>query len=168
MLCLPPLYPARGTCTSYCNRARSLEAVPHNSPTTSHTRILVGVCSLSRDKTEATREHKAYFAEQESQSAKKFQFPLGGDVREGQSHTRSGTVECVCLPSNLCNSPALVYCNNRSQVLAIQQATLTARPGGNTVTLPLSRWASGHGDWEPREQVGAERVQVTGVWTPRV
>lgn len=47
MLCLPPLYPARGTCTSYCNRARSLEAVPHNSPTTSHTRILVGVCSLS-------------------------------------------------------------------------------------------------------------------------
>lgn len=66
-LCLPPLYPPRGTCTSYCNRARSLEAEPHNSSMTSHTCILVGVCSLSGDKTEATIEHKAHFAEQDSQ-----------------------------------------------------------------------------------------------------
>lgn len=66
-LCLPPLYSPRGTCTFYCKRARSLEAEPHNSPMTSHTCILVGVCSLSGDKTEATTEHKAHFAEQDSQ-----------------------------------------------------------------------------------------------------
>lgn len=74
----------------------------------------------------------------------------------------------MCLPSNVHNNLALVYCNNRSQVLAIQQTTLTARPGGNSVTLPLSRWASGHGEWESREQDGAERVQATKVWTARV